>query len=332
MKKNKTTIYSVANKAQVSLATVSRVLNYPEKVKEETRKRVLEVIEELDYRPNAIARGLASRKSTFIGIIVPDFSRGSVAEAINGICKLANSYGYQIMVFPAEGENRVAKDVWSDVIASQVDGVLYLNDLLIEEDLDHIKKMNIPVVIASNVVDDSEIASVNVDYYDAAYTITKLLIDRGRKDILFATTARIYSMNNEKERGYLAAIEEAGLNPRILKTSGKPKLNKPVINEYLDNNKIDAVVAVRDSIAVSVMNIAIDRGYEVPNKLEVYGFQNTRAALLSRPQLSTIDSPTYEIGKVAMEMLTVMMEDDNVKEMKVLVPYGIVERGTTKTK
>jgi len=291
---------------------------------------VLDVIKKLKYRPNTIARGLASRKSTFIGMVVPDFSRGSVAEAINGICNLANTYGYQIMVFPAEDENRNAKEVWSDVIASQVDGVLYLNDLLAKKDIEHIKDMNIPIVVVSTVVRDADIASVNIDYEEAAYTITKNLIDKGRKNILFVSTSRSYSMNNEKQKGYLAAINEAGLKSKILKTSGKPETNNSVINECLDNNKIDGVIAVRDSIAVSIINVAIDRGYDIPNDLEVYGFQNTRTALLSRPQLSTIDSPTYEIGKVAMEMLTVMMEDDNVKEMKVLVPYGVIERGTTK--
>ncbi|XMB86980.1 LacI family DNA-binding transcriptional regulator [Mycoplasmatota bacterium WC44] len=330
MKNNKVTIYEVAGKANVSLATVSRVLNYPEKVKLETKERVLAVIEELGYRPNAIARGLASRKSTFIGIVVPDFSRASVAEAINGICNLANSYGYQILVFPAEDENRQAKDVWADVLASQVDGVLYLNDLLNNTDIEHMKKMNIPIVVANSVIEDEDVASVNINYFEAAYTITKSLIEKGRKNILLASTSRSYSMNEEKERGYLAAIQEANLVPSVLKTSGKPELNATVIKEYLDNNRVDGVIAVRDSIAVSFMNIAIINGYKVPEDLEVFGFQNTRTALLARPAISTVDTPTNEIGKVAMEMLTVMMEDDNVKETKVFVPYGIIERGSTK--
>ncbi len=330
MNKNKVTIYEVAGKANVSLATVSRVLNYPEKVKPNTRERVLAVIEELGYRPNAIARGLASRKSTFIGIVVPDFSRASVAEAVNGICNLANSYGYQIMVFPAENEDRKSKDVWADVVASQVDGVLYLNDLLSESEYEYLKSMRIPIVVANSVITDPDIACVNIDYYEAAYKITKSLIQKGRRNVVLANTNRYYSMNEEKEKGYTAAIKEAGLTPRVLHTSGKPDVNRKAIKEFLNNNKVDGVVAVRDSIAVSFMNIAIENGYDVPKDLEVYGFQNTRTSLLSRPQLSTVDTPIYQIGKVAMEILTVMMEDGNVKDMKVLVPYNILERGTTK--
>lgn len=330
MKKNKVTIYEVAGKANVSLATVSRVLNYPDKVREETRERVLKVINELGYRPNAIARGLASRKSTFVGIVVPDFSRASVAEAVNGISNLANSYGYQILVFPAEGDNRKSKDVWADVVASQVDGVLYLNDLRMENELDNLRGANIPVVCANSVISAPDVATVNIDYEEAAYRITKNLINKKRKAIVLATTVRNYSMNVQKEKGYVRAMEESGLTPKVFRTSGKPKVSRQGMKEYLNNNKIDGIIGVRDSIAVAFMNMAILQGYDVPKNLEVYGFQNTRTSLLSRPQLSTIDTPTFEIGRVAMEMLTVMMEDGNVTNRKVLLPYGIIERGSTK--
>jgi len=330
MKKSKVTIYEVAGKANVSLATVSRVLNYPEKVKETTRERVMKVINELGYRPNAIARGLASRKSTFIGIVVPDFSRASVAEAVNGIALLANQYGYQILVFPAEGEDRSSKDVWADVVASQVDGVLYLNDLVLDKDVEYMKSMSVPIVIANVLLEEQNaMPTVNIDYERAAYEITKKLIDRGRKQILLAQTRRYYSMNNAKEMGYLRALKEAGLNPIILRTSGKPHVNYPVVTDFLRKTKVDAIIGVRDSIAVACLNVAIELGYQVPTDLELYGFQNTRTALLARPQLSTIDVPTFEIGKQAMEMLSILMNEEPLEQNAVKVPYGIVERGST---
>jgi LacI family transcriptional regulator len=331
MKKSKVTIYEVAGKANVSLATVSRVLNYPEKVKTATRDRVMSVINELGYRPNAIARGLASRKSTFIGIVVPDFSRASVAEAVNGIALLANQYGYQILVFPAEGEDRSSKDVWADVVASQVDGVLYLNDLVTDKDVDYMKTMSVPIVIVNVLLEEeNSMPTVNIDYERAAYEITKKLIARGRKQIMLAQTRRQYSMNNAKEMGYLRALKEAGLNPIILRTSGKPHVNYPVVTDFLRKTKVDAIIGVRDSIAVACLNVVIELGQSVPNDVEVYGFQNTRTALLSRPQLSTIDVPTFEIGKQSMEMLSILMNEEPLEQHAVIVPYGIVERGSTK--
>jgi LacI family transcriptional regulator len=321
----------VAGKANVSLATVSRVLNYPEKVKTATRDRVMSVINEVGYRPNAIARGLASRKSTFIGIVVPDFSRASVAEAVNGIALLANQYGYQILVFPAEGEDRSSKDVWADVVASQVDGVLYLNDLVTDKDVEYMKTMSVPIVIVNVLLEEeNSMPTVNIDYERAAYEITKKLIARGRKQIMLAQTRRQYSMNNAKEMGYLRALKEAGLNPIILRTSGKPHVNYPVVTDFLRKTKVDAIIGVRDSIAVACLNVVIDLGQSVPNDVEVYGFQNTRTALLSRPQLSTIDVPTFEIGKKSMEMLSILMNEEPLEQHAVIVPYGIVERGSTK--
>jgi LacI family transcriptional regulator len=331
MKKSKVTIYEVAGKANVSLATVSRVLNYPEKVKTATRERVMGVINELGYRPNAIARGLASRKSTFIGIVVPDFSRASVAEAVNGIALLANQYGYQILVFPAEGEDRSSKDVWADVVASQVDGVLYLNDLVTDKDVEYMKTMSVPIVIVNVLLEEeNSMPTVNIDYERAAYEITKKLIARGRKQIMLAQTRRQYSMNNAKEMGYLRALKEAAINPIILRTSGKPHVNYPVVTDFLRKTKVDAIIGVRDSIAVACLNVVIDLGQSVPNDVEVYGFQNTRTALLSRPQLSTIDVPTFEIGKQSMEMLSILMNEEPLEQHAVIVPYGIVERGSTK--
>jgi LacI family transcriptional regulator len=103
-----------------------------------------------------------------------------------------------------------------------------------------------------------------------------------------------------------------------------------VVTDFLRNNKVDAIIGVRDSIAVACLNVAIELGHNIPDDIEVYGFQNTRTALLSRPQLSTVDVPTFEIGKQAMEMLTVLMEDGTLDELEVKVPFGIVERGTTK--
>ena len=117
------TIYDVAGAARVSLATVSRVLNNPEKVNEETRKRVLEVIKQLGYRPNAIARGLASRKTTTVGIIVSDITRASVSQMINGIMTIAKQFSYSVKVFSMHDERNI-NDFARTVVSEQVDGVI----------------------------------------------------------------------------------------------------------------------------------------------------------------------------------------------------------------
>ena len=152
-----TTIYDVAGAAKVSLATVSRVMNNPEKVNPETREKVLRVIKELGYRPNAIARGLASRKTTTIGIIMADVSRSATAQLLGGIQDIAKKYEYSIKIFSFSADEDIT-EAMRTVLAEQVDGILFLNDELDKEQMkiamDYIKESMVPVVLSNVFYDD----------------------------------------------------------------------------------------------------------------------------------------------------------------------------------
>lgn len=325
------TIYDVAGAARVSLATVSRVLNNPEKVKQETRERVLRVIEELGYRPNAIARGLASRKTTTVGVVVSDITRASVAEMLGGISDIAQKYKYSIKLFTMREDSNV-EDIMKTVVAEQVDGVLYLNDELDNDSMQLIKKTmkesNIPLVLSNVIFEDPEVASVSIDYEQAGYEITKMILDKGRKNVYLLSTVRKYSVNDKKELGYQRAMQEAGVEPKIFRTSGNTMVNRQHFNTFFSDKPVDGVIGVRDSIAVSFMNIARDNARHIPNDIAVAGFQNTKYAVLSRPALTCIDIPVYDIGAVSMRLLTKMMNNEKIDSLKVILPHHIVKRET----
>ncbi len=323
------TIYDVAGAARVSLATVSRVLNNPEKVNEETRKRVLEVIKQLGYRPNAIARGLASRKTTTVGIIVSDITRASVSQMIHGIMTIAKQFSYSIKVFSMNDEPSL-DDFVRLVVAEQVDGVIFLNDELDQNQMNQIKKMlddsNVPFILSNVISEDQNIPAVNIDFETAAYEITKKMIENGRKNIYLFSTVRRYSANNRKEAGYIKAMEEVGLEPKIFRTSGDPDINSLHFAEFFNNHEVDGVISVRDSIAVSFMNIAQKNGHKIPDDILVVGFQNTKYAQLSRPTLTCVDTPVYDLGAAAMELLTKIMKEEPVEETKIVLPYSVFYR------
>lgn len=327
------TIYDVAGAAKVSLATVSRVLNNPEKVKEETREKVLRVIEELGYRPNAIARGLASRKSTTVGVIVSDISRASTAELLDGIIDIANAYKYVIKLFAIHEVSNL-ENVLRNVIAEQVDGVLFLDNELEKGELDKVIKMlddnEIPVVLTNVVDTDPNVPSVSIDYEKAGYELTKKLIDDGRKNIYLLSTVRKYTINEYKEKGYVRAMNDANLEPKVFRTSGDITINRPHFEYFFDQNPVDAAIGVRDSIAISFMNVARDRGKNIPDDLVVIGFQNTKYSILSRPALSCVDIPIYDIGAVAMRYLTKLMNNEAVENKKFYLPHRFLKRETTK--
>ena len=329
----KTTIYDVAGAAKVSLATVSRVMNNPEKVNKETRDKVLRVIKELGYRPNAIARGLASRKSTTVGIIVSDISRAAVSQLLGGILDIAKKYDYAVKLFTMD-ESADIKEVMRQVVAEQVDGILFLNDELdnnqMEMVMNHIQDAQIPVVLCNVIYDEKDIPSVAIDYEKATYDMTKELIEKGKTKIYLASTVHRYSTNYHKVRGYEMAMKEAGLEPLVFRTSGDVSVNTLHFDQFIKNNEIEAVIAVRDSIAVSFINTSIRLGYKVPEDFKVVGLQNTKYAILSRPNLTCVDTPVYDIGAVSMRLLTKLMAGEEVEDSKIVLPYHVVERESTK--
>ncbi|MDD4184168.1 MAG: LacI family DNA-binding transcriptional regulator [Candidatus Izemoplasmatales bacterium] len=334
---NKATIYNVAYAANVSLATVSRTLNNPQKVKPETRERVLRVIKELGYKPNAFAKGLASKKSTTVGVIVPDMSRASVAEMLNGISVEARKYSYSLLMYVLMDEKANEPEMLREVVASQVDGILYLNDEINEEQYTLLNMIQdeykVPIVLANTLYPyDNKLVTICIDYFKAAYELTQRLVAEGRKHIYLLTTARKYMVNDLKEEGYLKAIKEAKLEPHVLRTSGDISINTVHFSDLIQNQsaKIDGVVAVRDSIAVSFINSMVEKGKRVPEDISVYGFQNTKYASLARPKLSTVDIPIIDIGAKAMALLKKEIDGEPIEIKFNVLPHSIIERKTTK--
>ncbi len=327
---NQIKIYDIAGSAGVSLATVSRVLNHPEKVKKATRDKVLKIIKDKGYKPNANARGLASRRSTTVAVVVPTLTRSSIAESIQGIDDSAKKYGYTIRLFVNDNKEQ-EKELWSEVIASSVDGILFMNDEMSNEVLDLVENTPVPVVFVNAISKSKAFGSVSIDNVQCAYDITKKMIEKGNKKILFITTTHVYAINDMKVQGYEKAMKEANLTPEILYSTGDIEKNEIQYIDYLSKKCPDVALVVRDSMAISFMNVAIKKGIKVPDQLQVIGFQNTKYATLANPKLTCVDTPIYEIGNVAMSKLTDEMKLENQEApSNTLVDYKIVWRDSTK--
>jgi LacI family transcriptional regulator len=148
------------------------------------------------------------------------------------------------------------------------------------------------------------------------------------------TTLRKYVMNDLKVDGYLEAMKEANLEPRVISVSGKTELNEVDYNEILKNEHPEVAIVVRDSMAVSFINVARLLHIHIPDDMQVIGFQNTRYAELSRPKLTCVETPIYDIGEKAMDLLTTLMEreeeTEQMPDLKQYVDYSVVWRDSTK--
>lgn len=329
------TIYDVAREAGVSMATVSRVVNGNPNVKPLTRKKVLSAIERLGYRPNAVARGLASKKTTTVGVIIPDVSSLFFSELARGIEDIATMYKYNIIL--CNSDQRLEKELQliNTLLEKQVDGLLFMGAEIKEDHLQALKSASVPTVLAATRDADNTLPSVTIDHFQAAYDATRELIDHGHKRIAMITGP----MNDPlggliRYEGYKRALSDAGLpldealvaHGNFFYESGL----KATAQFLALADRPTAVFAANDEMAIGAIHAAQDAGLQVPRDLEVIGHDNIRLVEMVRPRLTSVVQPMYDIGAVAMRLLTKYMNNEQVDEHVVLLPHRIEHRESTR--
>lgn len=331
------TIYDVAREANVSMATVSRVVNGNQNVKPSTRKKVLEVIERLEYRPNAVARGLASKKTTTVGVIIPDISNNLYAELARGIEDIATMYKYNIILANSDQNEEKELTLLDAMLAKQVDGIVMMSDKVTDNIQKAIDSSPVPIVLAGSVDEIKEMPSVNIDYALAAYEAVKLLIDNGHKKIAFVSGPQSFTITQYKLDAYKKALIDAGIKVDeryILEEEGHYDSGMEAFQQ-LENLVEDAPTAYfagSDELAIGIIHAAQDIGKNIPKDIEIISFENSKLARMVRPQLTSIALPLYDIGAVSMRYLTKLLNKEKVEEMSIILPYRIEVRDSVNIK
>jgi LacI family transcriptional regulator len=329
------TIYDVAREANVSMATVSRVVNGNPNVKPTTRKKVLEAIERLGYRPNAVARGLASKKTTTVGVIIPDIASIFFAELARGIEDIATMYKYNIILSNSDQNKDKELHLLNTMLGKQVDGIVFMGGNITEEHVEEFKKSPVPIVLAATIEASKQIPSVNIDYKQAAFDAVTVMLEKGHKDVAFVSGPLHDLINkDEKLEGYRHALESKGVSYREEYVVEGDYSYDSGIEGYEKLSELSqmpsAVFVATDEMALGVIHGAQDSGKVIPDDLEVIGFDNTRLATMVRPQLTTVVQPMYDIGAVAMRLLTKLMNKEKVEDHTVVLPHRIEYRKSTK--
>ena len=329
------TIYDVAREANVSMATVSRVVNGNPNVKPVTRKKVLEVIDRLGYRPNAVARGLASKKTTTVGVIIPDISNIFFAELARGIEDIATMYKYNIILSNSDQNKDKELHLLNTMLGKQVDGLVFMGGNITAEHVEEFEKSPVPIVLAGSIEESNKMPSVNIDYEEAVYDSIKEFIEKGHKNIAFVVGPLHEPKNTFKKlRGYQRALQDSGIpyNEELV-VEGDYTYDSGIeaIEKLLEvADRPTAILVGSDEMALGVVHGAEDKGYKIPEDFEVITSDNTRLSLMVRPQLTTIVQPLYDIGAVAMRLLTKLMNKEKVSEQIVVLPHRIEHRQSTK--
>lgn len=325
------TIYDVAKEAKVSLATVSRVINGLEIVREDTRLRVNEAIEKLSYKPNAIAQGLALQKTTTIALVVPEASFSYTGQIINGLLDVAKIYKYNIMLHTvSEGIVEIG-EIIDTIIKSRVDGVVIYNDKLIYDELKALTNYQFPIVLIGNKMSTNNICSVYVDLEKAVYELVSEYLDKGKGDIAIVQDRKNKYMIEQLIKGATTAYERRGLVfEQYIEIPQEYRSSYQYLKEYFKTRRHDLVIAYRDSQALAVANAATENDIKVPEELEIVCIIDSKYNSMVRPQLSSFTFPSYDLGAVSMRVMTKMLKQDNFDDREIELSYLFTPRQTTK--
>lgn len=328
----KVTIYEVAKEAHVSLATVSRVMNGSDVVKQATKEKVEQAISKLGYRPNAIAQGLALQRTTTIGLIFPEASISQSAQLINGLCDVARIYNYNISFHTvSEGITNI-QEVIDGVIKSRVDGVVIFSNKNLDDSTKLLADYQIPLVVVGNKLSDYNICSVYIDYQKAVEEVVDEYLEKGIKDIVVVEDRRNNNITNDMLEGAKAAFAKHKLTfDNYLEYSNDERSTYKYLRSWFKTHRDSKLMIVsRDSQAFAVLNAARENNISIPEDMELICMNDTKYNSMVRPKISGFVVPTYDLGAVAMRVVTKMLKGEVVEEKQKVLGYLLRERETTK--
>lgn len=327
----KVTIYDVAREADVSLATVSRVINGSKVVKEATKQKVLEVIERLDFKPNEIARGLAKSKTTTIAVVFPQSLFAHVKEMIGGIGDASRTLKYTVTFHTTDdiGEEDTVGELVEKVVKSRADGVILFNNEFLDTQISEISRYKIPIVVIGDSLSGERLGSINTTINEGIREIVSGYLQQGIDDILFVTTHENLISELELIKGINVAYGQKGFN-NIIGTSASYDESYKQFLEYFKTHKHQLVITSNDKQAVAIINAAIENNIRIPEDMQVIGMFNTSYALMCKPRLTSIHIPIYNMGALAVRLLTKMLNNEEIENYVINVNCQLMKRDSTK--
>ncbi|WP_328591450.1 LacI family DNA-binding transcriptional regulator [Metabacillus sediminilitoris] len=325
----------MAKRANVSIATVSRIVNNQTGYSEKTKKKVLEAIEELGYQPNAVARGLINRRTHTIGVLFPKLSSTFVTDLLSGIEKATHEAGSSLIVCHTESNGEKTMKYLQLLNEKRIDGIIFTSAPLIDEYYQYISKMNVPLVLLSTESYAYNVPYVKVNDRHAAYTATQYLIKQGHKDIgMISGNKDDLIAGRPRIDGFISALQDHNLpydeqkivtNQGFSFSDGLGSL-KTLLDQSPD---ITAIFAASDELAMGAISAAYQLGIKVPDELSIIGYDNLSIAEMAIPPLTSVAQPLTEMGEVAANMLFEILNHDKVVKSRIM-PHQIKERNSVK--
>lgn len=328
-------IYDISEKAGVSIATVSRVLNGNSKVSEKTRQKILKVMEETGYQPNVFARGLGLNTMNTIGILCADSSDLVLAAAVYHIEQELHKYGYNVLLCCTGYESEAKEKYMHLLLSKRVDGLILAGSSFVEEDMEKNQYITeaakeVPVVILNGYLDAPDVYCALCEDEDTMYGVVSRFLQRTEK-ILYVYRSLSFS-GRQKIKGVKKAFAHAGreMGPEqmVLFNGTIEETKQMLLRRWENGQRWDVIITSDDELAVAAFKFTRAADIRVPGEMQIVGYNNSRISICSEPEISSVDNHMDVSSQNAVSMLMRVLSGEQV-ESCITVSGDVIARGTT---
>lgn len=328
------TIKDVAKHANVSVATVSRVLNGLDRVSESTRKKVLKVIDELNFVPNTMAASMVKKKTNMLSVVVPEIQNPFYTAVIGGTVEVAKKAGFFTLVVSTNGDEAEEAEFFESFLSKNVDGIILIGT---HKEAEFYRAIRKPTVLVDRYINNSGLDGVMIDNYRGAYEATRHFLEYGHERIAIIDGAHDFNDGKDRYWGYQQAMVEFGVTP-------DPKYHKQ--GSWLEESGYRSTVELMQSecppTAIFAANNLICQGaikalrdlkLEIGEDISLVGFDENELAQFVQPKVTVVRRPTHEMGTQAAEMLIQKIKEKDVDQSnpkKVVLDVELMKRGSVK--
>lgn len=323
-------IHDVAKEAGVSISTVSRVIQGASNVLPETRARIEEAIQKLDYHPNRLAQQFRTQQTKTILVIVPEIGNPFFADILKGIESVALKNDYNILLADSHANQAIENRCYDMLSQKLVDGIITFSVGIPKDELRQLAAQY-PIVIGIRYFSDNDVPNVTIDNLKAVKDITSYMLNLGHKSVCYLAGPANVPIYEDRILGYKAALKERGIpfDPDlVVHCSADIQGGYDAISSMLHDadRKFSAIVSSGDIMAIGAMRALRDHGFSVPEDMAISGFDDIGFAALVTPSLTTVRQPKYQIGVRTMEKMLDLIAGKTLVANRDVMNYELIIR------